>query len=611
MPVLMNERPAVGQPYEEKTTGWYTERLLVFFPTHTEGRANALIQDNLDVRIGRSLETLAESIEAPFVEADSRMFAPMSEFIVRAGGDGAPDHLRDKINKKVGALSRTLGLEFEPSIATTRMGKEFTTGVFTGRALYAPRPNDQVRGSVRLTVDYSLGNRLLQAQFEVMLSDTGMDTPAAFYPAQDRVAFGTEEKLPAWLKQVASYEVIEGEVFKLDRIEPYRGLRDNYIALILPASTDMSKASFLMTERTVCADAAQVLVPTSDKPVGDRPVSVIAEGTDRSPLRARHINPSTGWADINVSDTILTDDRRAQGDTAGLRVTPNSAVSRLRTRADRGPNGLCEVRAIMLPSPTAFSDVSECVVNLTPDYGLLPHFLEQHGVSILVQSEQSVFSRSDVLSVATALRGIEVEQRRLQNARETSVVDAVRLTYLHYDRGLGISRNPDEGSAILQRATSVPADEFILLRPREPGGRPLGFFELPLPPTLTADHVDAEAEVTFIREDDRLGRAGQVCLDWLDDAVQVICEDSGNRLRKMGYAAYWVTGPERKYPESFSNRSRFYMDKMRDSRGSNVALHYQAPASGDNAGQNERVYDGVFLWIGPLLVQWRKQENTS
>ncbi len=612
MPMLKDESKRVGarQTYVELGTAWYRERLLVFLPERiSEGSETAT------KTVQNCLESVAQVIEAPFVEPDSRIFAPMTHFVVRMQSTGGQPHMIERINRIIAKTSDDIGLKFRPRIARSHVGEAYTPGVFLGAALFAPFDRVAPRGHLSVDVDWtSADGRKLRAECAVVLPDRSGDIPAAFYPGQDRVVFGPERLLPMQIKPVQMLEVgPDGRWKTLDETPPNDLFRSDAICMILPSMDPHSRGTFGVYFTSLCPEARKVLLAPDQQQRAAKPVSLIetehmVNGQPepvhgwRDEVHPR-LDPATGRASCDVSQGLLAPERIAMLAKATMTIVPNNAPSRLRASSDNLGGGHLVVMGLMLPSPARMPEVQECVVNLASTGTLLSHGLEAHAMSIMVLPRQ-YFGARDHVAWAEAANPAGMAPTLL-GAGENDVGNEHRLTYLSPRSHFGENMTEDARRQVTGLAHKIQTDMFLLLRPQE-HATPLGYIGLPLPLTDPDAGRNDSAPAVYLRDTD-LPAAQQVCLDWLDSAAHVVVAKGLDRQELMGFAEFWkkVVERKRRFAAWLDFDQRFTMYRQDGSRGKPWAhLHVDWRAGVGDERLKMRLDPGRHFWLGPLLVRY-------
>jgi hypothetical protein len=629
MPLLSDKKPLLGRKdnYVERAPDWYRERLLVFVPAPTEGsKSTSHVED--------ALRTVVQVIEAPFLEKDSRIYAPMTHFVTRISVGGGANHTEHRIEKLVENLSRDLGIKFEPRVLqSTIPDDKKRNGFFMGTALYVPGLEngklEKPRGSVSIflyspkTTD---GEQTI-TEYSVQFASAGEKIPAGFYAGQDRLCFGVGRLLPAYLEHAQTHQFKSENAAPLEQEDSFEegedGLPSNIkedainmmleqdaICMVLPPSglSDQGNANVFFVK--ICDSAKGVALGSEISKTSNAALSMLEDKDDTWIMSRQHgADPATGVIEMDVSDGLVKLDRRREGHSAVLQIVPNAAYSRLRAVPDAIKGGRLEVLGVVLPSPSASDKVRECVINLTPQDQLLPHELEAHATSIVIQQKPyGIGGFRDMVSTASSRGTIWQDPRGLSNQSATRIGKSHLLQLISNTSRFDRTFNERQFlQAVFGLENRLRGNQFSLFT-RLNSNSNLGWIGLPLPHEDPRPNWRHKASVSTLRSHS-LGKMHQVCLDWLDTAVKVVVQERNDPQTLIGYADFWARESVH-FPSKLSSLQSFEMRPHLTVESDQISrLNFVENTGGDPVYM--QLKQGDCLNVGPLIVRYHTTGDTQ
>ncbi|WGW03583.1 hypothetical protein [Tropicibacter oceani] len=624
MPKLSDNDKLLGHRdnYSERPPEWYRQRLVVFVP-HREDQSSRRSTD-----IDDALKTIVQVIEAPFVDRDSRIYAPMTHFVIRTQVAAPGNHDRRRIQTVIRNHSRDLGVAFEARVLETIVPDGRRSGFFTGSAVFVPQRESEIpRGSVSLYL-YSPDEKdgsVIVSEWNVVFSSAGETAPAGIYLGQDRICFGCSPLLPAQIKLKRSFrldadgkELPKGadlntqdgvpEDQNVDFPDTTALLRQDAICLVLPPVANIAGGGASVFFTNIC-DQAKAVLSGEKLPTAGQPISLISESRDpREQWRdipQKPIDPATGILELDVSGGILARETLHAGYRAILRLAPNSAYARLRASPDALLGGRLEVLGLLLPSPSGSKLVRESLVNFHSSSALLAHELQAHTLSMIIRPKPYPLSpQRDHVATADSDGEIWEDQIYLDDITETRVGrdHSVQLVSIRSRFDLSI-KDQSLMEPLKAMQADLPGNSFAFLSHTNTTGN-LGWVGIPLPHECREQDAYPHVPVTLSRSEQQ-AQQRQVCLDWLDIAAKVVVEDRRGKLDLLGYAEFW----ENTIQAQFGNIADKQFFSMRAVEGNKKALHYVETKRGeDNA---VRLEHGTCIRIGPIVARYSQPEKEA
>lgn len=510
--------PETPGDFRTKSQEWYRARLLVFGRGTASAIAKSLITQIRDV------------VELPFVEEDSRSFLPATHFIIKRSID-AEMLGYETVRIELERMSESFKIELPPTVRHRTDENPETYGIYGGTALFVPDPQNEYssipRGRLALEIAFANNDRTetVEAVFMNVEGRTGSgqnELPAAFYRWQDRVAVGFDINLPA---SFAALSQGDRQLFN----------RKSIFVVLKRMALDPAT----LVEGRV-SDAALAALSSGDSDIESGLYALVNPKSTPTAAPKLRLNPKTESLKLDVSPICLTPSalsgKRVK---ASLIIEPNTAYSRLRHDPTNLKNsGYFEILGCVIPQPSAFSDIFEINLHFHPSGQLIAHSLDSHDTSVLLRKSRHwlVSTREDAIVVRSdgprsELPALDLSRRQKLGLNGPFLTPFTRFRSEHKNVMNGLQPHDFSGGHF--------DDDYLVVTPRQ-FGAPLGFFAVPT--TFAKREKDlsdpdaAESVVNFRRRDSdtRLG----ACLDWLDEPIRLVCEDSSGERVLKGYGEY-------------------------------------------------------------------------
>jgi hypothetical protein len=625
MPPLKNKAKLVGRRdnYAEQPPYWYRERLLVFVPELYDQVATKSAG-----HVEEALRSVVRVIEVPFVEADSRIYAPMSDFVIRKTASGGTDHTEDRIRKLIQNLSRDLGIEFDVRVFRSTFRGEGQNGFFTGTSLFVPPRDSTTSEMQRGTFSVFLyapsdenGNRN-GTEWTVRFSGEGAANPAAFFEGQDRLVFGYLQSLPVRLELVRQFRIESGhtendppdDAQKNQKTDLSTHFDPNRIGVLLPPTGGPGDAGLHAFFMEICDKAKAALAAPNSANGGQRtePLSLISDTQDTW-IAARDISDTAddGLIEFDATEGLLTKDADRLGYSAIMRVVPNSAYSRLRAKPDKIKSGRLEILGLIIPNPSSMRALSEVVVNFSTGDQLLPHDLAIHSRSAVIRQKPYVIPlHRNFLSVATNFGTTWEDPLPLSDRNDNLIGQNHRVQMISFRSRFELNTSSQSGlmGVIRDLQRDLPGNHFSVVWPVNPTSN-LGWVGIPRQHTADADYPDDTVPVTYLRNRS-IATKDQVCLDWMDSAVKIVARDNRSALSLLGYCDFWTHIIQRDYP-ALSDGEAFCMIPSGSDR-QDAALRLAFAVQTGDTKKDTRLETNMCFRIGPLIVRYveRRMERS-
>ncbi|WP_084662831.1 hypothetical protein [Tropicibacter naphthalenivorans] len=603
--------------YSERSPMWYRQRLAVFVP-HPEKES----QDaNRALSLEDAFKALVQVIEAPFDDRDSRLYAPMTHFILRTQV-GAQNHEPSYIRNNIDRTSRELGITFEGRILETQTLDARTSGFFTGNSLFIPETVDETprgRISLYLYAPPEENGKQEVTEWEVVFANTSGSFPAGLYLGQDRICFGTSPAMPAHLRWRHVHLIDQngapwieddnGAPETVNAQDLSTLLAPNRICCVLPptasgASDDSTNIFFT----TLCPEARRI-ISGEEKATQNTPVSLIwePEPDDKSsqwitPPPSRP-DPATGAIEVDVTTSLLQTSAQTQQYEAILRIAPNTAYSRLRRSPDALTQGRFEVLGIVLPSPSGMPQLRETVLNFQSAEHLLADDLQAHKQSVLLRPKPYPLSTPrDHVATADSMGELWEDPFFVDDATASKIGTRHRVQMISTHSVFNLGTHPEKVLHVVDKMQGeFPGGSFAYLW-CQAAHHNFGWFGVPLPHSCLRHDDPEDVPVTF-RRSGQGDPSQEVCLDWLDIAAKVVLEERANKLELAGYAQFWEDVVRNEY-ENVADHQYFSMRGVGEGR---KALHYVERIRGEELPV--RLKAGSCIRIGPLIARYSHIEK--
>lgn len=527
-----------NQPYLDRLRAsahgpeWFRDRLICFVATDDHGATE---------RLGKAFKTVVEVTSAPFLNPDEQIYAPVPNNLIASASMGQ-DKTGLTIARNFRKYSDEEGIAVSPHTQMVDVSRGKRAGLYLGTALFIPTSERfhaaDRRGDVEM-VSFNHDEKPLSRMVPTFL---GLPTHwAGWFSGQDRLCFGFSDVLPVRLVDTKTTQ-------KTAKSSVPNGFNGSEIFVVMPPGPGARPAVKVLS---LCKESAEHI--RSSAVYGE--TAPIMSLVSREPMNFQEMTMpivfdpmnEVGRADLSSVLGASTSKAEYVGNTARLTIRPNSAMSRLRHVPDALKDwGYFSIVGLLVPSPQAIKSVKEVVVLTQSSQHLMAHGIDSLTSATLFSSFGSLTGFRD--RAVTALNDGTSQTVILNRTDDLEPLNA-QFGVTHLSRA-GVSgivlRNPALGSSTAIEG-ALSGGEFYLFRRNIDQDR-LGYFACPLPPRAAPSDLENQdyqpCPVTF----DRMRPVQHaVCLDWLDDAAQVISEfhtAGGQRVRtsdRLGYAKWWQT----------------------------------------------------------------------
>ncbi len=510
---------------------WYRERLLVFVPDVDDQQGGGGDQP----KIVEAVHSVVSVVEASFLEVYQRLYAPMVHYVCVGSALAGNSH-KARISDALKKFSEQEGRLFLPRFHDSMRTDNRLGGTFLGAALFVGRENEHPRGYVAIEIAHRDD---AEERYEARANFSDSDSqPAAFFQGQDRMVGGFDPGLPI--------------VFRIDSNRAHL-LDSNKLLLILPTTIDSIRPRLVIS---TLARGAAALLAASPNVADEMPQlnSIVPLFSSSAPenetLSEIAFDDETQEARVSAKSCLASG---ASDYRATVRIVPNDAECRLRHAPPRGVDNWFSIIGLLLPSPVADNEATEVCINLRNDGQLLAHPLDALAKCILLRPSRGwkgkvfgLFGSLDEAILADQLGLNDIVELNKRMDFE-SVGENHRIALLSARQGLNFKIQNPFHSKTNQGFLSAFGNrkDYYLFQPRD-DTRVLGYMASPTRHSYDPETEEAGSDTRRRRSTVRFSRSAEplnegVCLDWLDEAVQITHLRPGARARPemIGLAQYW------------------------------------------------------------------------